>query len=91
MEVRLALENPERWKEIMFPVDARSRASLDAYEVSLRQSCAAEWRRNHNTDVRTLAERVSAHLKESQQGMQVRRPSQVPWGHRHLTVLGPVR
>lgn len=73
-EVRLAVEDPERWKEALFPVDARSRASADAYEVSLRQSCAAAWRAGHSADVRTLADRMSAQLKESQQGMQVRRP-----------------
>ena len=72
-EVRLAVEDPERWKEALFPVDARSRASADAYEVSLRQSCAAAWRAGHSADVRTLADRMSAQLKESQQGMQVRR------------------
>eukprot|EP00892_Ulva_mutabilis_P011205 jgi/Ulvmu1/8457/UM043_0037.1 len=70
MEVRLALEKPERWKQVMFPVDARSRAAADAYEVSLRQSCIAEWRRSHNADARTLAEHVSSHLEEAQKGMQ---------------------
>lgn len=72
MEVRLAVEDPERWKALTFPVDSRSRASIEAYEVSLRQSCAAEWRRNHCANVRTLANRMSSQLKEAQQGIQVR-------------------
>lgn len=71
-DARMAAVEPQRWRARLFPIDARARAAVDAYDESLRESTLVDWRRSHSTTVKEYAGRVKPIVEVAQQCFMVR-------------------
>ena len=64
-QAQMAAVEPQRWRARLFPIDARARAAVDAYDQSLRESTVVDWRRSHNTSVKDYAGLSLIHFSET--------------------------
>lgn len=71
-DARMAAVEPQRWRARLFPIDARARAAVDAYDQSLRESTLVDWRCSHNTTVKEYAGRVKPVVVGAQRQCEVR-------------------
>jgi hypothetical protein len=71
-DARMAASEPQRWRARLFPIDARARAAVDAYDQSLRESTLVDWRCSHNTTVKEYAGRIQPIVEQAQQRCMVR-------------------